>query len=65
MLEQWSPAHHHYCMLISSASAPPVGAAEFGETGKSLASGDCSHFQEERGRKLMHSIAAGTLPRLI
>lgn len=20
MLEQWSPAHHHYCMLISGAS---------------------------------------------
>lgn len=26
VLEQWSPAHHHYCMLISGASlsVPPV-----------------------------------------
>lgn len=38
---------------------------EFGETGKSLASGDYSHFREvKRGRELMCCIAAGTRPLL-
>ncbi len=55
MLEQWSPAHHHYCMLISSASAPAVGA-EFGEIGKSPASGDCGRFQTDMQYSCWHSI---------
>lgn len=28
VLEQWSLAHHHYCMLISSATALPFHTAE-------------------------------------
>lgn len=66
VLEQWSPAHHHYCMLISSASAPPVGAAESsGRQGSHRLQGT-SHFQAKRRvRKLTHSIAVGTLPLLI